>query len=54
MSVKTVAAHENELTRYDTSQGTIRFQPDRPLPSATIRRLVKARMAENAAAKRSK
>ena len=31
---------------YDTSKGTIRFQPDRPLPVALVRKLVKARIAQ--------
>lgn len=34
-----------ELTKYDVSKGTIRFQPDAPLPLALLRRLVKARVA---------
>ena len=48
MSSSTVAAHEDELKGYDTSKGTIRFQADKPLPVALVRKLVKARMAENA------
>ena len=52
MSSTTVAAHQRELERYDTSKGTIRFQPDQPLPTALVRKLVKARLAENAAARR--
>ena len=48
MSGTTVAAHKDELARYDTSKGTIRFQPDKPLPAALVRKLVKARIAENA------
>jgi uncharacterized protein YdhG (YjbR/CyaY superfamily) len=49
MSGSTVAAHENDLEGYDTSKGTIRFSPDKPLPAVLVRKLVKARMAENAA-----
>ena len=48
MSAATVAAHREELRDYDTSKGTIRFQPDNPLPASLVRRLVKARIAENA------
>jgi uncharacterized protein YdhG (YjbR/CyaY superfamily) len=48
MSASTVAAHREELKDYDTSKGTIRFQPDNPLPAALVRKLVKARIAENA------
>ena len=47
MSSSTVAAHQAELKGYDTSKGTIRFQPNHPLPAALVRKLVKARMAEN-------
>ena len=38
---------KEELEEYDTSKGTIRFQPDHPLPAALVRKLVKARIAEN-------
>jgi len=34
-----------ELKDFDTSKGTIRFQPDRPLPAALVRKLVNARIA---------
>jgi uncharacterized protein YdhG (YjbR/CyaY superfamily) len=37
-----VEAHEKELRGFDTSKGTIRFQPDRPLPPALVKKLVKA------------
>ncbi len=47
MSSSTVEAHKNELKDYDTSKGTIRFQADYPLPAALVRKLVKARIAEN-------
>jgi uncharacterized protein YdhG (YjbR/CyaY superfamily) len=45
---------QRELTDYDTSKGTIRFQPDQPLPVALVRKLVKARIARvRAGAQRS-
>src|SRR5262245_42210283 len=47
MSSSTVEAPKDELVDYDTSKGTIRFQADRPLPVALVRKLVKARIAEN-------
>ncbi len=53
MSSKTVEAHRGELAGYDTSKGTIRFAADDPLPPALVRKLVKARMAENAATHRT-
>jgi uncharacterized protein YdhG (YjbR/CyaY superfamily) len=49
MSAATVAAHKEELAGYDTSKATIRFQPAKPLPAALVRKLVKARLAENLA-----
>lgn len=48
MSGTTAEAHADELKSYDTSKGTICFQPNHPLPAALVRKLVKARMAENA------
>jgi len=39
-------AHKDELKRYDTSKGTVRFSPDKPLPEALRRKLVKARIDE--------
>ena len=47
MSSSTVQAHRDELKNYDTSKGTIRFQADKPLSAALVRKLVKARIAEN-------
>jgi uncharacterized protein YdhG (YjbR/CyaY superfamily) len=38
---------KNELKSYDTSKGTIRFQADKPLSSALVRKLVKLRIAQN-------
>ena len=44
-----VATHKDELEDYDTSKGTIRFQPDSPLLATLVRKLVKTRIAEYAA-----
>jgi uncharacterized protein YdhG (YjbR/CyaY superfamily) len=33
------------LKNFKTSKGTIRFQPDTPLPAALVRKLIKARIA---------
>ena len=34
----------DELKGYDTSRGTIRFQPKKPLPATLVRELVRARI----------
>ena len=39
---------QNELAGFEQSKGTIRFTPEEPLPVALVKKLVKARIAENA------
>ena len=34
-----------DLEKYDTAKGTIRFQPEAPLPAALVRKIVRARIA---------
>src|SRR5262245_52948447 len=46
MSGNTVRDHKDDLKKYDTSKGTIRFAADKPLPASLVRKLVKARIAE--------
>jgi len=41
----TLQEFEGALKSYETSKGTIRFQSDHPLPTALVRKLVKARVA---------
>ncbi len=48
-----VEAFRDDLGDYQTSKGTIRFQPDHPLPAALVRKLVRARIAANAARRRA-
>jgi uncharacterized protein YdhG (YjbR/CyaY superfamily) len=47
MSPALMEANRDELQRYDTAKGTIRFTPGNPLPATLVRKLVKARIAEN-------
>ena len=46
MSGSTVEAHRDLLKNYDTSKGTIRFDPDKPLPASLVKKLVRARILE--------
>lgn len=48
-----VEKHADELRDYSISKGTIRFQPDHPLPATLVKKLLKARIAE-ISAKRTK
>ena len=47
MSPAVIEAFQHELKDYQTSKGTIRFTVDKPLPAALVKKLVKARIAEN-------
>jgi uncharacterized protein YdhG (YjbR/CyaY superfamily) len=49
LSTRVMEAHHEELGAYRTSRATIRFAPDRPLPAALARRLVKEQLDESAA-----
>ncbi len=47
-----VETFKKELKGFSTSKGTIHFPTDKPLPTALIKKLVKARVAQNESKKR--
>jgi uncharacterized protein YdhG (YjbR/CyaY superfamily) len=47
-----VEAFKNELKGFSTSKGTIQFPTDKPLPTALIKKLVRARVAQIESKKR--
>lgn len=47
MSPSVMEAFKNELKDFHTSKGTIRFPVDKPLSAALVKKLVKARIAQN-------
>ena len=52
MSKKVIEDHREDLEPFFSGKGTIRFNTDRPLPTALVKKLVKARIEENAARRR--
>jgi uncharacterized protein YdhG (YjbR/CyaY superfamily) len=47
-----IEAFKKELKGFSTSKGTIQFPTDKPLPTALVKKLVKARVAQNKSKKR--
>ena len=47
MGGSVIETFRSELKAYETSKGTIRFPVDKPLPAALVKKLVKARVAQN-------
>jgi uncharacterized protein YdhG (YjbR/CyaY superfamily) len=45
-SSATLKKFRNELRDFQTSKGTLRFSPDKPVPVALVKKLLKARIAE--------
>lgn len=41
-----VQAFRSQLKKFKISKGTVRYQPDHPIPAALVRKLVRARMAQ--------
>jgi uncharacterized protein YdhG (YjbR/CyaY superfamily) len=54
MSYAVIRENADQLARFEVAKGTIRFQPDDPLPAALVRKIVKARLAQNKAKKRKR
>lgn len=50
MSPAVMEVHQDDVKAYDTTKGTIHFPAGKPLPAALVKKLVKARIAENEAA----
>ena len=46
-SSATLKKFRNELRDFQTSKGTLHFSPDKPVPVALVKKLLKARIAEN-------
>jgi len=51
MSMRVIEAHREELEPYLAGKGTIRFTPGKPLPVALVKKILRARLEENAARK---
>jgi uncharacterized protein YdhG (YjbR/CyaY superfamily) len=49
MSYAVMKAYRDELKRFDIDKGTIRFPLDKGLPATLVKKMVKARVAENEA-----
>ncbi len=47
MSAALIETFKKDLEGYGLSKGTIRFPLDKPLPAALVKKLVKARIAQN-------
>ena len=52
MSPKVLDTFADKLKGFSTSPGTIRFTPEHLIPEKTLRAIIAARMAENAAKKK--
>ena len=47
MSGRVITTLQKELRGYEVSKGTIRFPMDKPLPATLLKKIVRARIAEN-------
>jgi uncharacterized protein YdhG (YjbR/CyaY superfamily) len=47
MNSSLIEAYKDDLKSFRTAKGTIQFPVDKPLPAALVKKLVKARVAQN-------
>jgi len=47
MNAALIGEFKEELKNYKTSKGTIQFPADKPLPASLVKKMVKARVANN-------
>jgi uncharacterized protein YdhG (YjbR/CyaY superfamily) len=52
MSAALIASMADELKKFETAKGTVRFPMDKPPSAALIKKMVKARVAQNEQKKR--
>jgi uncharacterized protein YdhG (YjbR/CyaY superfamily) len=52
MSKKVIEENADDLKPYFAGKGTLRFRADEPIPEALVRKIVEARLEENAARRR--
>ncbi len=51
MGSSVLDSFRDELKPYRTAKGTLSFPLDKPMPASLIKKIVKARLAQNAAKK---
>lgn len=47
MNSLVIADHADALKTFVTSKGTIQFTPEKPIPATVVKKIVKARIAQN-------
>jgi uncharacterized protein YdhG (YjbR/CyaY superfamily) len=47
MSLSVIEAFKKELKGFHTSKGTLQFPLDKPMPATLVKKIVKARIAQN-------
>jgi uncharacterized protein YdhG (YjbR/CyaY superfamily) len=52
MSTRVIETYRPELEPYVSGKGTLRFRPEAPIPPALVKKIVRARLEENAARRR--